>query len=639
MRYSSRTGRRPALSAALGVLALALLVPPPPALTQIVVTPVTPLPAPQPFCVLTLDPPPTGTLGRPAASFPSADHKFIHSSVHLQGLPVTEKWAGGLVQHPPASTAVPPVWGSFDKFTSAVVVDNPDPNASIGYVIDYFAYNGTLVGTSTGTLPPNGHHVEAATPLDPAVNPIALGVGSARITTTADTGLVGEVLTHARCVLDNPAIPGSGVCDAETPVSLNGCSPGASESQQLQAVQWDRTELWWGPLPLTQTSKIDFFNSEAPFLWVVNPNGAANTIREDIVIFDRNLGTSRTVTYRTITLNPNGTLFEKSGAHLTAPPGLWDQFVAAFPTLGSGDFDLLVHVKSLSGLPILGDGVMTDFVGDDHSTDPPAQIPGRRFRMSSQMLANTPNWRLVNPDMSYQAPPNGIVQTLMGLFNVGTADAGPVRLEYFDRNGALILAGTIPSLPPNRSVRIVPGGTVPYPVGTVGFGWVRISACTPSARLVGWTVREILDTPPSEPHYHKSPGESLDGINGKEPGPGFAVSTGGITWIRKVAPLVRVDLGFPWPDYTTFANTSVGNVGPYWYRFFSAPGGSCTNASSQPFAGVPWAATSTSYDDPEATCNGNLHGAVDITSGLVQGIQVLGDPYDEYFIPGFATCP
>jgi len=181
MRTSSRTHLRPALAAALGVLALAVLAP---SLAAVTATPITPVPAPQPFCVSTIDPAPTGIVGRPTVSFPALDHQFIHSSVHLQGLPATEKWAGGLLQHPPAASG-------FDGFSSAVVVDNPDPNVAINFQIDYFDFNGVNVGTSVGTLAPNGHHIEAATPLDPASNPGALGVGSARVTTTADTGIVG----------------------------------------------------------------------------------------------------------------------------------------------------------------------------------------------------------------------------------------------------------------------------------------------------------------------------------------------------------------------------------------------------------------------------------------------------------------
>jgi hypothetical protein len=104
-----------------------------------------------PFCVRTLDPPPSGTLGRPVAPFPAADHKYLHSS----------KWAGGLLQHPPAASG-------FDGFSSALVIDNPDPNNPITATIDYFDYNGVNVLTRTVSIAKDGHYTEAATPLDPA---------------------------------------------------------------------------------------------------------------------------------------------------------------------------------------------------------------------------------------------------------------------------------------------------------------------------------------------------------------------------------------------------------------------------------------------------------------------------------------
>jgi hypothetical protein len=615
MRHVSRTtltaaARRLALAGGLAALAPALAGAGDAVAIQ-------PAPDPVPFCIASIDPTPSGVLSTPAPPFPAADHNWIHSSVHLQGLRARIKYAGGLIHRPPASTG-------FEQFNSAVVVDNPDPATPLTVMIEYFDEAGNLLATSLPpAIPPDGFYNEAATPLA-----AANGVGSARVTTLSGGGLLGEVL------IQTPCLYGGAVCDLDLPLSVNGLRVGASETQQLQVKQNGKTELWWGPLPLTTSSGIDFFNSQAPFLWVVNPNSSPNALRVELVVFDRVAGTSTTVLLRTITLNPNGTLLEKSGPHLPSgqPPGLWDQVIAALPTLGLSDYDLLVHVVSDSGLPILGDGVMTDFYGDDHSTNPPTQVPGKRFRFSSQMLANTPNWRLFNPDFSYQ--PGGIVQTLMGLFNVGTTNAGPVRIEYFDRNGSLVSSGSIASLPPNQSARIIPG-TFGYPAAATGYGWVRITACNSSARLVGWTVREILETPATEPHYHKSPGETLDGINAVEPGQGFQVTVGGLAWQRKVGPLSKVDVSFFWPSYTTFANTEVSNVGQYWYRFFRANGTACTNAAGQPFAGVPWAATSTSLDDPQATCIANVSGRVDVKTGPMRGIQVIGDPFDEWGIPGF----
>ena len=289
---------------------------------------------------------------------------------------------------------------------------------------------------------------------------------------------------------------------------------------------------------------------------------------------------------------------------------------------GGGDYDLLVHVKSEAGLPILGDGVMTDFVG--------------RFDMASHMLANSPDWWLTNPDFSYYP---GYEETVMGIFNVGTANAGPLFVEYYDGNGTPIGGTGIASLPPKRSVRLHPG-VAGYPSGPVGYGWVRILACNTGARLVGWSVRAILDN--GVEHYHKAFGESLDGILGAEPGAGFSVvDPDGVARLRKVSPIVRFD-PFPpffyFPGYETFANTDTANVGSYSFLFYN-PGGSLCS-SPFPFAGLPWAYTSTTLEDPLvfplAACVGTGSGRVDVQHGPIKGINVIGDPLDELGIEGFA---
>lgn len=564
-----------------------------------------------PACFLPVDPMPSGSLGRPTAAFPGADHNFIHSSTHLLGYPAKVKWAGGLIYLPPVSSG-------FDQFTSAVVVDNPNPILPLSVRIDYFDHNGVLVGTSTPPpIAPEGFHVEAAAPLA-----ATSGVGSARVT-GLDGDLVGGVLFHTPCMTN---LQGT-ICDTEVPQP----TPGASSMQQLQANQ-EVKELWWGPLPLTLTSAVDFFNAEAPFFFVVNPNNAINKIRVDLVAFDHVSGTSIPFTWRNVALPPFGTLLEKTGPHLFGPPavGLWDQFFTWYATLAQPyDYDILVHVVSESDLPILGDGVMTDIYGNQSDADPLS--PGFRFRMASHMLASTPANRLIDPDFSVQ--PGGIIQTLIGLWNTGTVNAGPIRIQYFDRNGAVVSTGNIPVLPPNQSVRIEPG-TFGYPAGAVGFGWVRIDGCG-SDKLVGWTAREILPT--GTPHYHKAFGEILDGNGGKEPGSGFRVANATGTWVRKVSPIVRTWPSWYWPGYTTFANTNVPNVGRYWYLFFNAAGGACTNVAGQPFAGVPFARTSTTYEDPQSICGPtNLSGRVDTANGGFKGISVLGDPFVEYGIPGFA---
>lgn len=560
---------------------------------------------------------PSGVLDRPSASFPGIDHRFVHSSTHLQGNPQTVKWAGGLIYHPPAGSG-------FSQFTSAVVVNNPHPSQDLKIKIEYFDHDGgPPVATS---LPPLIHpeefYVEAATPLASA-----FGVGSARVTALEGGPLVGAVLFHAPCMTNG--IHGE-ICDGD------GQPPrvGGSSMQQLQMNQ-GATELWWGPLPLTLTSGVDFFNAEAPFFFVVNPNDVPNRIRVRLVAYNHVTGNSTPLNWRTVTLPPFGTLLEKSGPHLAGPPtaGLWDQFYNWYSSLPQPyDIDVLVHVVSEDGLPILGDGVMTDLYGDQAGM----QQPGVRFRMASHMLASQPASRLIDPDFSHE--PGGVIQTLIGLWNAGTASTGPILVQYFNRNGGLVSTGTIPSLAPNQSARIEPG-VFGYPATAVGFGWVRINGC-PGDRLVGWTTREILPTGLRQ--FHKAFGEILDGNGGQEPGPGFQVTNDFGTWTRKVSPILRsVTLPDDWPGYTTFVNTGTPNLGSYQLLFFDQGGFNCTDLSAgsgQPFAGVPYARTSTTYEDPQNICLPavNQSGRVDVTHPGFKGINVIGDPFKQWGICHFA---
>jgi hypothetical protein len=287
-----------------------------------------------------------------------------------------------------------------------------------------------------------------------------------------------------------------------------------------------------------------------------------------------------------------------------------------------------VHVVSETGLPILGDGIMTDLFGDHGAA---------KFRMVSHMLANTPNWRLEAPDFTF-AP--GSFQTTLGLWNTGTADAGPITVEYFTRNGAIRRVGSIPSLPANQSVRITTG-VANYPPNSTGWAWARITACTPSAKLVGWQTTEILDP---EGGNLEAYGDVLDGNDDQEPGDGIAITDPNSTpWIRKVAPIVRVDPTWYWPGYTTFANDAVPNVGNHRFRFYDPQGGAATCNTSGVFAGLMFPNVSTTYEDsllfPSLACVGNRTERVDVTNGPFIGMNVLGDPFLEYNIPGFAGVP
>ncbi len=562
----------------------------------------------QPVCPAPLEPPAvTPPIERPTETTVALDHQFVHSATHLQGQPAMEKWAPGLIHRPPTITGI-------DEMTSAVVVDNPFPTA-VTFTLTYFDHLGRDL--STIVMPPpaicrartiglagDATHVEATTPLDPAAGCGALGVGSARITVTSGNGIVGAVLHHTGEFFGTITDP-------------DYLAPGAGAMEQLQQVQ-PTDVLRGGPFPLTFSASEAVLNGMAPMIAVLNPNSAAIAVRLDLQVFDVATSTSFTVPWRPVVVIPGrGTLLEVTGGHLTAlpgaaNPGLWQQMLLTLLGSPGIDLDVSVVVTALGNPapPILGSFIAPDFLGEDE------------FRMASGLLQGNPTTYLVNPELSLQT----IERTDMLFGNPGTV-ATPFTIRYRSNTGAVLstFSGT---LAPGATARAVPG-TLGYPPPPVGFGWAEIISCEP---LYGWTVHEMVDDP-DQPRiqFHKAYGEVLMNTHGAEPGLGFTV--GGMT--RKVVPITRVGGG--WPGYSTAINDSVSNTFGYSWPFFSLAGASCgVNA----FTGLPFGFASWTYEDPQAPlCGGNVSGRIDVTTGTVDGIDVIGDPFREWEIFDFGTDP
>jgi hypothetical protein len=556
-------------------------------------------PLSNPDCAEPVDPVPSGVTVSPDNALDPAEYAFMHSSTHLQGLPATEKFAPGLFYNPTAISF-------FTGFSSAVVVDNPSTTSYALVSIQYYDQAGTLLGAPVSvSIAPQGHYAEGASRLlDPAST--TPGFGSARI--TADIPIVGATLHH--------------VVDIRGLRDPDPFEPGAACMQQLQAMQDDATQLWWGPLPYTTISSKDFFNGNSPFCWIQNPNPVPNTIR-----IDYSTNTGALVTGVPITLPPYGSYLD------TYP---FFTFINWYLAGVGADLDLEIHVLSLDRLPLVGEGVMTDFFGP--GTD---LIAGARWRMGSTLMTPNPGQVLVNPEFTFEA--GGFIETLMGIYNAGSSSTGQLDIHYYDQAGAMIATDTIlAGLAPNQSLRIGHGlaSTPNYPSATTFDGWVRIVACYPTSQLVGWSMREIGANPElwsPEYQFYKVYGEVLHAENAVEPGQGFAVSDLYGSFNRKISPLVKVDPGWYWPGYTCFLNDAVSNVGPYLYRFFDASGFDATNYLPQPFPGVAWAATSFTYEDPLAIFGGVMSACVDVTTGPVKGIDAIGDPLYEWGIPGFPS--
>lgn len=560
-------------------------------------------PAP-PACPYPIQPVPSGVTDRPNVIFDSyPDYNWVHSSTHLQGHRATEKFAPGLLWNPPAPA-------ELSGFRSVVVVNNPDPALATTVTVDFYDEGGLLVGSSTFTLAPDASLNVPASPLAAGT---PAGRGSARVTATRP--ITGATVHHTLSV-DLSAFEGPVVTDPDP------FMPGATSMQQLQAAPADNVlELAMGPMVTSNQASIDFLNGNAPLVWVSNPHPTPTTV--NILVLSRlgtNLGTA------TITLPAYASTLD-----LRLWNAVWPVYLGP-PVVFDDDF--LVYVTA--DKPVLGELVMVDLYSGTGVDGEPQQLGGR-FRMASTMLSHSPTLAVVNPELTYQ-PTNLGIQTLMGILNAGTGDVGPVRIQYFDRDGAALGTDTIASLPRGAMARLGPGlpATPNYPAGPVFDGWVRISGC--AAGLVGWTVRTAGDEPnASAPPFKKAWGEVLDGANGNEPGDGFKVTVAGSETVRKVSPLVRFDPSWYWPGYTTFLNDSVANVGRYFYRFFDFPGTDVTLYAGQPFAGLRYGATSFTFEDPYVdgslvfgATNGS--GRVDHAKGKVRGIDVIGDPMVEWGI-------
>lgn len=554
-------------------------------------------------CPQIADPLPTGSTVRPQVGFNSNDpeYKFVHSATHLQGYPSKEKFAAGLLWNPPAPR-------ELSGIQSVVVVTNPN-KVSAAVTVEFYDEGGVMVGSVSFSIPAEGYETVPALQLaggSPA------GRGSARIFTTNGVSIVGETIHHMQS-MDLGGFGGPILTDPDPYI------PGAASVQQLQARQENKTALYFGPMPVSDQSNIDFLNGNAPAIWVMNPNSTPTTV--SIGVFSR-LG----VNFGTVTV-------VLPAYASTIDLRLWNALWGPYLT-GAINYDDDFLVVAVGTQPIIGEVVMTDVFSNGGGN---LNLNGR-FRMGSAMMANNPSLRLIDPELTYEAIDPG-VETVIGISNAAAQDIGPVRIQYRDRNGATLGVDTIASFPQGAVARIGRGQAPSpnFPGPGVFDGSVRITAC--AAGLFGWTMRTSGDLPGvASTGFRKVWGEALAGANGLEPGKGFSVTdSNGQNWVRKVSPIVRVDPSWYWPGYTNFVNLSVANIGQYWYRFFTKFGTDVTQTAGQPFAGVQFGDTSFTYEDLLVDPNqiffgANLSGRVDHTKGRIEGIHVLGDPLVEWGI-------
>jgi hypothetical protein len=555
-----------------------------------------------PACPATAQPIPTGITARPNVDYSNhatrLDSMWMHSSTNLQGYATKEKFAPCLF-HKPSDRDLSAQLGGFQ---SALVINNPSPTVTATIQVELRDRNGNLATTLSVVLPPNGSWTRGV----PELQTLANGVGSARI--VSDQPIVGSSLHYVDSVL----IGGTSITDPDI------LHPGEGTMQQLQAAQPVGKSLYAGPMPLSNSSPFDFLNGNLPFYCAMNTAPTPTTI----TAFK---GSSSGIAFPTITttLPGYGQFIDMS---------LW-QAAESFYLTGTGALDdnAWAFVSS-DRSSLVGELYLADFFAYGSPTSPSMSL-GKKFRVGSAMMANTPAYGVTSAEVTQQTVmPLPRTDTLIGVLNASAVNIGPVTVTYRNRNGGIAGTNTVASLLPGQTLRLTPG-TPGFPASPFFDGWADIRAC--KAGLIGWTMREI--TKNGNNHFEKAYGEELVGANGREPGGSIPVIEQGIAVNRKVAPLARVS-PFWWPSYTNFANNTVANVGNYWFRFFQLGGVDVTNYAGQPFVGLRFGNTSFSYQDglnPQVAVgfDQNVSGRVDVTTGSVIGITAIGDPMDEWNIP------
>lgn len=563
-------------------------------------------------CPVPVQPIPSGVTARPNVDYSNhstrLDSMWMHSSTNLQGHATKEKFAPCLFYNPTEKD----IKAQLGGFQSALVINNPSPTLSTTVTVELRDRNGTLVPPLLNqTLGPNGSWTFAASQLQGAAN----GVGSARVTAT--NPIVGASLHYVDSVL----IGGTAITDPDV------LSPGEGTMQQLQAGQAVGTSLYAGPMPLSNSSNFDFLNGNLPFYCAMNTTPTPTNITAY-------KGTSGGLSFATITatLPGYGQFIDMS---------LWNGMEPIYlnGALPAYDDNAWAFVASDRG-PLVGEVYLADFFAYGSPASPGMSL-GKKFRVGSAMMANTPSYGVTSAEVTQETVvPLPRTDTMIGVLNASTVDIGPVTVTYRNRNGGVVGTNTVASLLPGQTLRLTPG-TPGFPASPFFDGWADIRACKPG--LIGWTMREI--TKNGNNHFEKAYGEELAGANGREPGAAIPVVEQGIAVNRKVAPIARVS-DWWWPSYTNFANNSVANVGNYWYRFFRATPTTIdvTNYIGQPYAGVRYGNTSFTYQDglnPQVSLFGSLNvsGRVDVTTGTVIGVTAIGDPLREWEIPGFGGNP
>jgi hypothetical protein len=617
----------------------------------------------QTFCP-PIDFPALGPTDSPSNGFSIDEYSWCHSSTNLQGYPAYVKTAASLFYNPPGDlgTGVPQAFGAF---SSAVIVNNPHNQLPTHVRIEYRSPAGVILGTTPVIfIPPNGTFVEPANRLLQAGG---TGVGSARIVVEnpeVDAPILGATLHY----FDSIFVPGWGiVADPDIFTISTGATlpaPGEGSYQQLQATPeqgYGDGLIFAGPFHITNGGVTDFENGSVPVLSIANPHYVPVSCM--IVVF----GSDAT--------NPLALISSRFINNLPAggsvlDTSLWtgvNQLMSQ--SMGTYDFNLSVVVIAVDGTgqprQLVGDALVIDAFGNSPNPAQRNLVLGGRMRMTSSMFADQPSGTLIAHEVGSFTPPGGNVPMLASathIVNVGFAPTSQLTIEYFNRTGQLVGTDTVTSLPTGSVLHIGQGqpDSMNFPQNLWN-GWLRVTSANCADRLIGWTHREIGPLPPSQPanrQFRKAFGEEMLGANRLEPGLGLILTSDlpvGEILNRKVMPLVRTTPNaFPsfWPGYTTFTNTGfTDNIGDYWYRFYDFAANDQTNYTIQPRAGVASRATSLAYEDSDfpvftpqlCLSNGNRSGRVDTLIPNVfplasnfDGINVLGDPFWEFGIPGFA---